>query len=471
MKLLLKCALVSVPIWGLSICLCLGKMHYSNEDFAYTFWNKIFTETKQDKDYKYIVIGDSSCNSAYMPEVISDSMVNLSIGGSSTVEGYYVLKDYLNNNALPTDVFLSYHDSHFKYTEAYWDKIVPAHRFSLLDNLEIINNARILEDDTGLFYADFGSYADAVACQIYFPSKYITALLNSTEEDRYTTNLAAFEKVQLHKGRYTTIGNAQFVTTQYRPYTEFPVKPLYDYYFKKTVELCVENNIAVHIIKPPMPDNSQMTEEYINQVNEYYNYYVQNYPNVTFNWDEEQRMYTANDFADEIHLNNDGALRFSTYVKEEFADIFADETKYTSSQMLGIDDSIAMENVPEDLFYFMGDRNYTILVYDQSGYINKFEEEYAEPNGFTISQMDDNELNNHDNNIYYCKGNNVELENYEISDDEERIVITVDGKETSWVFNDEASISMLIIDNVNDEVVAIKNLQYTEGYGFSRYLL
>ena len=79
-KLLLKCILVSAPMWGMMIFLWQGREYYSNEDFGYTWWNQEFTQTTHQKYYKYLVLGDSSCNAAYMPEVISDSMVNLSIG-------------------------------------------------------------------------------------------------------------------------------------------------------------------------------------------------------------------------------------------------------------------------------------------------------------------------------------------------------------------------------------------------------
>ncbi len=474
-KLIIKCGLVSAPIWGLSLYLCFGKMYYSNEDFAYTFWNKQFTETHQDKYYKVVVIGDSSCNSAYMPEVISDSMVNLSVGGSSTVEGYYVLKDYLEHNDAPTDVFLSYHDSHFKYTEAYWDKIVPAHRFSLADNIDILNNSR--NDDSGLFYYN-GAYADLLATEAYFPSKYIVSFTNfltqnSTDDDMqargYETNMAALDKIELHRGRYTTIGNATFVTSQGRPYTEFPVKPLYEQYFDKTIQLCVDNNISVHIVKPPLPDNSMMSDEYIEAVKVFYKKYVDKYDNVTFSW--SQHIFTTEDFADEIHLNNDGALKFSENIKKEYHDIFDDADTYSPRQMLAVDDSIQMENMTRDIFRFAGDRDYTILVYDNKNCIDEFKKTFIDETDFDLVQANDMGLTTNAGKVYYCNTDGVEVDTIDIKDDDKRLIVSMPGQsDSSWDVAPEYGISMMVIDNTNKKVVAIKNVTYDEKSGFSEFV-
>ncbi|SFO35323.1 hypothetical protein SAMN05216351_10745 [Pseudobutyrivibrio sp. JW11] len=476
LELIIKCGLVSAPIWGLSLFLCYGKMYYSNEDFAYTFWNKQFTETKQDKYYKVVVIGDSSCNSAYMPEVISDSMINLSVGGSSTVEGYYVLKDYLAHNDAPTDVFLSYHDSHFRYTEAYWDKIVPAHRFSFMDNMELLTNA--INDETGMFYHN-GAYADLIATEVYFPSKYIVSLNNFLTQDKesddiqnvrgYETNVAAMDKVELHRGRYTTLGNEVFVTSQYRPYTEFPMHPLYESYFDKTIALCQKNGIAVHIVKPPLPDNSQMSDEYIEAVKVFYNRYVEKYDNVTFDWG--QHIFTAEDFADEIHLNNDGALKFSEYIKTNYHDVFEDAETYTPRQMLAIDDSIQMENMTADIFKFVGDRDYTVLLYDNMDCISEFEKSFIDGTPFKITQANDLGLTDNAGKVYYCNTAGTEVDEIEIKDDDERLLVSMPGQsDSSWSVAPEYGISIMVIDNTNQKVVCIKNVTYDETVGFSEYV-
>lgn len=466
-KLLLKCILVSAPMWGMMIFLWQEREYYSNEDFGYTWWNQEFTQTTHQKYYRYLVLGDSSCNAAYMPEVISDSMVNLSIGGASTVEEYYVLEDYLANNEAPTDVFLSYHDSHFKYTEAYWDKIVPSHRFNMLQNLEILYNVAKYKDDS---FSREGMLAEYLAAEFYFPSKYITALNNSIGENRFAKLELAYDKIELHGGRYTTLGKTEFETVQDRVYSEMPVKPLYNYYFTKTIELCVENNIAVHIVKPPLPDNTEMTAEYVEQVFYYYKYFVDSYPNVTFSWNT--KIMDRKLFADEIHMNNDGALAFSTILKNEFKDIFP-ETRYTADMMLAVDDSIQQENIAGYLMHFIGDRDYTVLMYDGGNCVRQFRKQFTAPVGlrsYSMKEIDENAPNA--DNLYVLLAPDNEAIDFTIEDDGTSLVVKNDKLgDNRWALPNTTCISLFIIDNVNEQLVGIKNIQYnTTDKTFSNYV-
>ncbi len=464
-KIIIKCILVTVPIWGMSLFLCLGKEYYSNEDFGYTWWNQELTQNHQEKHYKCVILGDSSCNSAYMPEVISDSIVNLSIGGCSTVEEYYVLEDYLANNKAPTDVFLSFHDSHFKYTEAYWDKIVPAHRFNLRQNLEIIYNSMRFDDES---FKKKGAIAEYLAAECYFPSKYITSLQNSIGENRFQKLEMAYDKIELHGGRYTTLGKTEFVTAQDRVYSEMLVKPMYDYYFTKTIDLCTANNINVHIVKPPVPDNSVMTLDYQKQVIQYYNSFAERYDNVTFNWDIP--IYDRALFADEIHLNNDGALAFSEYIKTQFKDIFS-ETRYTSDMMAAVNDSIQQENILEYLMRFVGDRDYTVLIYDNKDVIEQFRNLVTTPNELEVARISDTKLPEEQYNKMYVGSNfDNQQKEFEIREDNGSFLVSApNAEENRWIIPDRAAISLCIIDNVNDEVVAIKNVEYSSNNTFVNY--
>ena len=96
-KLVGKCLLVSFPLWALAFLLSRYQMYYVSPEMACLDLNKSITSTHQDKYYKAIVLGDSAANAAFMPEVISDSMINLSILGTGPIEGYYTLKEYLEN--------------------------------------------------------------------------------------------------------------------------------------------------------------------------------------------------------------------------------------------------------------------------------------------------------------------------------------------------------------------------------------
>ena len=465
-KLLLKCALVSLPIWGLSIYLATATKQYSNEEVAYLTWNREQTSKKQDKYYSVIAIGDSACNACYMPEVMSDSMINLSVLGISPVEGYYILEDYLYNNEAPTDVFMTYNDTHFHYMELFWDEVVASHRFDLVTNFKIIKDAG---SEVTEGRGTVGSIADLVAYETYFPSKYMASFMNSWEEDRASINESAYSKISLHKGRYTCVGNEEFITGRFRDYDGFYAKDIYVDYLDKAIKLCQDRGINVHLIKAPLPDNSNMSEEYINQINDFYGSFVDRYDNVTYDWPVQ--MYSGADFWDEVHLNNDGAYKFSCLIRNHFPEVFGD-IDYTASMMDAIDDTIAMEIEAEDIFGYTKDRDYTLLLYDGRDCIDDCRGSLASVNNMKIYPMDDQGLpDNYESLMYYCYSDAAHVPDIEVTANDMGAYVSVDGGEQSmWQFHERAGIVAVVIDNVNKRIVTVKNIEYLGAEGFARYI-
>ncbi|SOC04060.1 hypothetical protein [Pseudobutyrivibrio ruminis] len=454
-KLIFKCALVTVPIWAITAYLATNQMHYWNPEMACLDWNKSVTQNHQDKYYKTIVIGDSASNSAYMPEVISDDMLNLSVLGISTVEGYYILNEYLQNNDAPEDVFLSFSDTHFTYMSLFWDEIMAGHRFSASDSLDIINNVGYeVTENTGVV----GAYADYVAYSLYWPSKFMTQLTNSMGEDRVSANEAAVQQAVLHNGRYAYIGNQEFVTVQNKEYAYFGAEDVYVDYLDKTIQLCQKKGINVHIVKIPVPDNAVMTDEYVQAVNDFYQSFVEKYDNVSYNWD----MLTCpcRYFADETHLNNDGAYAFSTYIKEIFPEVFTNDT-YSSEQMFAIDDTIDMETGTLDLFNLVGERDYTVLVQCDPDQAESLESNIINY-GMLLNSLDE------EKGLYQTINVNVMDCNYSVDCGDGYVDINGEQLENyHWETDD--LIDILVIDNTNNKIVTTKKVWYKEGNGISFY--
>lgn len=467
-KLIIKCALVSAPIWLLSIYLAVNHIGYADPEIPNYWWNRQITNTKQDKYYSAIAIGDSSCNSAYMPEAISDSFLNLAQGGTSTVDAYYVLKEYLENNDAPTDVFFSFHESHLNYSEVYWEKIMPSHRFSLAENFEIISNAKRFDDET---YGPGGAYADAIGYEFYFPSKYITSFINAKGNQRKEGNEEVLQIIERHGGRYTALGKAEFETSDTRDYKNYSAAPLYYYYLEQTIDLCEQNDIRLHFVKPPLPENSLLFEEYIESVFDFYDELLKGHNNVDFTWDVENRCYSNQEFCDEIHVNNDGAYRFSTFIKNEFPDAFWG-TEPSADQMLAMDENILQENKPEYLWRFVEDRDYTVIMYDAYDLANEFMDTYYEDSDMTLSQVDDLGLSDENGaKTYYLRSPKSTASDVQIKDEEISYSISVNGAVGErWNFLDESGITFVVIDNVNNKLVTMKNLMYYGREGFSQYL-
>ena len=172
-------------------------MSYADGEIPYYIWNKDKATTTSDKPYETIILGDSVANAAYAPEILSDRTLNLSLGGTTTVENYYILRDWLEHNK---------------------------------DGPGILSEHPVLE---------YLSY------ELCLPNKYIAAFTNASFNQRYKGNAEARRLNELHGGRYIGRGTTEYQSDSENVYTEFTVAPLIDVYYRKILALCRENQITV----------------------------------------------------------------------------------------------------------------------------------------------------------------------------------------------------------------------------------
>jgi hypothetical protein len=68
--------------------------------------------------------------------------INLAFAGTSVVENYYTLENYLENNEAPKDVFISIADYDLAQDNFTWPECNMLHKLSLRQNLEIYLNIK-----------------------------------------------------------------------------------------------------------------------------------------------------------------------------------------------------------------------------------------------------------------------------------------------------------------------------------------
>ena len=70
-----------IPFIGFSFYAKQNMLGFTDSETPFYIWNKLFCYTTQEEKIDVIILGDSSANASYMPEVLSGSVVNLSLGG------------------------------------------------------------------------------------------------------------------------------------------------------------------------------------------------------------------------------------------------------------------------------------------------------------------------------------------------------------------------------------------------------
>lgn len=462
-KLLFKCICVIFPLIVLCLYFRTHLLSFIDEEGPFYLWNKAFTNTTQEKHYDVIILGDSSANAAYVPEYLSDDTVNLALGGLSPVENYYTLKDWLDHNAPPKVCYISFFDSLLSLDGYFWTRAYYAHRYSLGENIEMIKTAFHYDEKTILKEHPL---LDMISYELYLPNKYITPFLNASFNQRYDSNDAAVKAADLHGGRYI----AQWITSGYDPvgvdsYASLVVNPIFDYYYRRMIDLCYENGITVRIIKLPLPETSVFGDGYEESFYSYYDALVQEYPGLTV---DRFPLYPNDLFADNRHTNTHGALRFSAELKARYPQDFENDT-LSEKRINAINDSIRMENRVPEIIQWIVNKDYTLAVNDGSGHF----EEYYSNNvqnallGGSVKVLradEDSNLSGFNIDICYICGLDNESESISITQAETGLSIQLDSENVFPLeLPPSGGLRLVVIDNYSDQVVCEKTFIYDGG--------
>lgn len=460
-KLFIKGAAVMIPMWLVILYAVINPLAYLSSDSLTAYWNAQFTNEKQDKYYDVVILGDSMGATSFMPELLSDSTLNLSLSGSGVIEGYYTLEDYLNNNQAPTDVFACYMDYHLAQDDFTWDVCNQVHKFSLKQNKEI-QDAIKLTSATDLERVPTDDYwQEVIEYTLYLPSKYITSISNSILESRLATNTESYNNITMRNGRSCLMIN-DISQKAGLSYNEFSVAPLQSYYYSKLIALCESNNINLHIIKVPLASNTIFTDKYIAEVNGYYMTIMDGHDNVDFVWYPND--FPIECFWDDYHMNQHGAFRFGLQLQADYPELFTSDA--SPAQMLMLDDDIDIENEASVLFKWIDGHDYTVLILDQL----KSDETI---DGIYNACLKNNEqyLQNTDmDGMYFVTGNGDNLGNISVAENPKGgyFVTLESGDRYEWNSSEVDGVSLLVIDNANSVVATDKSASFNyESFKFN----
>ena len=429
---------------------------FMDGETPYYFWNKDKTNSTSEKIYDVLILGDSIANAAYEPSVLSDGTVNLALGGTTPIDGYYILAEWLENHPAPMTCYVSFADLHFKTADWFWKRIMFTHRFHPSDNFEIIRNAlkyeesSILSDD---FILDFLCY------ELWLPNRYNTFIKGIDLDQRYKDNLVALQNANRHAGRYMARGIREYSFPDDTVNDNFVVTPLFDEYYRRILDLCVENQIKVRLIKLPLSNKIDFSKAYRVDLEEYYSELKNDYPDISMEWFEP---YESECFADVSHLNSRGALQFSTELKGMYPKDFV-SSKISPDQIMAINDEIITENKIEWILKWTAGRDYTMVIRDTSGMFPQIYEDQIKGKiwngGPELRPLD--VIQEPSSVFYYILGDEDGFENQSMDLFRRDI-----GKKLveigTWGGKSEKRLDLLVIDNYNDTVVCQKTYRYTD---------
>lgn len=318
-KNILKTLLVFIPLILIWIFIAAFPVHYMDGEYSY------FTQVK---DYRLgksalapadiLILGDSRAKSAFLPEELSGSAINLAEGGSTAVEAYYTLKDYLEHMGTPKQVILSISSYHFTSFDGFWTRSVYFDFLSYGQAKEVIRSAKDFGEKDALKEAGGDSIFTLWEYKIKAPTKYMSPIINSFGENRKAVNEEAYEEMVSSKGFKSFV--SWWPTSAEHDMEEFRLLKTLDHYYRMTIDLCVENGIEVYSVNTPLiADTFDEAEKIWKPFGSYFEELKADYPKEQYplvHIDTEFQSYDNKYFDDADHLNPEGAEKFSRWFLE-----------------------------------------------------------------------------------------------------------------------------------------------------------
>ena len=322
-KFTLKCALFVIPI----LVFCIA-VHIVFIKFPMYFFDGEYAMYQQQKDYIYnntdynrvIILGDSKAKAAYSPLLLSDETYNLSLGGATSIENYYSLKEYLDHNEAPETIFISFAPFHYMEIDCLWTRSVYFHRISDTDIDEIYNTA-LLYDGSDEITENYDKLRSQY--KYYSVVKYGKPFLKAFTENRYEKNSKTYRDMNNSKGQ-VYFGDKEYCDDlgPEQEYNDFEPLDIMDHYLRITIDMCIENDIDVIVDTLPINEATYKAckESYLQGYSDYMNKLQSDYPQIIVNTD---LCYYGNEyFGDATHFNSKGTEKYSEYIKNKYSYVF-----------------------------------------------------------------------------------------------------------------------------------------------------
>ena len=321
LKIVLKTLLVFIPVILVWIYIAAFPVYYMDGEYSY------YT---QAKDYRLgesvlapcdiLILGDSRAKSALLPKELSGTCMSLAEGGSTSVEAYYTLRDYLEHMGKPDKVILSVCSYHFTSFDGFWTRNIYFDFLSYEQGLEVIRAAKANGESEALKAAGGDGIWTLTEYKIKSPTKYMSALVNSFGEDRKTINTEAYKEMVRERG-YKSFVSWWPVSTEY-DMESFELLETLDEYYRKTIDLCVENGIEVYSVNAPLiSDTYKETERIWRPFSEYFKLLRADYPEEEYplvHIETEFASYDTEYFDDADHLNPAGAEKYTAWFRTKY---------------------------------------------------------------------------------------------------------------------------------------------------------
>lgn len=367
----LPAALLLMPLLALKLYIWKYPMRWGNTDIVHYVWTRNCICAHR-KNYSVVTLGASTQNAAFVPELLSENVLDLATRSCSPSTIYYVFKEYLSHSDAPETVYMGFYGTCFRETHGLCPGGMTAGLFNPKDEAEYLLNI-IQFKDSPQYYpkSKYWGYKHYLRHRLANFSTYWPYLRNSGFSGRIADNTTVLQKQWSHRGTEVTrtifewapsgitiwdYRNNAYARNNWRHFT---VSPLQDFYYKKILDLCKERGIFIRIQVLPIPLENY-GPGYWDEFRAYHEEALAGYDSWTLDTSPELASattggYSIGDFADDHHFNNHGSLKFCRMIRERYPEDFAEGAvmPVSDNTLAGLEDYLCMENQADKILQWI----------------------------------------------------------------------------------------------------------------------
>lgn len=284
-------------------------------DHSYPIYKSQLEFIKSDSA-ETLFIGDSRVNASVIANNIPNSR-NLGIPASSPIDGYFLLKKYLDNHKKVKNVFISYS----------WENLGNQHNakniyrrgvllgfYEYKEYIQILERSRLIDNE----FNNKMSWVNFISAYTRSPI-FMAVELKKFSFSNYKTNKEIYQLLNFQKGHITTIFDNQSTCIDCKGFNartqDFSIDPIYDYYFKELIHLCISNNIKVFFETIPFNRSSLTSNHVVTQYKQYLRQLTQLYPSARIS--DTIFYYDDKYYESTTHMNSSGAIEYTKYLRHK----------------------------------------------------------------------------------------------------------------------------------------------------------
>lgn len=298
-------------------------MYYLDDEYAMYRQQKDYVTGQLntgEADADVLVLGDSRTKAGFKPSLLWENTYNIALGGGTPIEGYYSLKEYLQNHETPQTVVMAYAPMHYMDVDTLWTRSVYFHTLSEADFRDLTERAAEFEDVQNILIEDYKT--EYLMYKYYMPNKYATALKKSAFVMRHEKTSQKYDMAVEFEG-YSTYGTAEQSgdINGEAKVSDFADSDIITWYLEETFALCEEYGIRVVLEQTPMNETSYriLTPEFKASYRSYMQGLSEAYPDVEIYPDFY--CYPNDCFGDADHLNAHGVEVYDAFLIEKYRDL------------------------------------------------------------------------------------------------------------------------------------------------------